>query len=79
MIYNLYALKNVKLDRFQPPVACRDDVEARYQISHAGFAKVIYDDLDLYCVGSFDEVSGQIVPDSRRVGLDPLPGGAVNE
>lgn len=79
MTYSLYSLKNVKLDRFQPPIACRDDVEARYQVSHAGFSKVIYDDLDLFFVGTFDEVTGQIVPDFKRVGLDPLPGGVSNE
>lgn len=79
MVYSLYSLKNIKLNRFQPPVACRDDVEARYQISRAGFNKLIYDDLDLFKVGTFDEVTGQIVVDFVRVGLDPYKGGDINE
>lgn len=79
MVYSLYTLKNIKLDRFQPPFACRDDVEARYQISRAGFNKMIYDDLDLFRVGTFDEVSGQVVVNFERVGLDSYKGGDINE
>lgn len=60
MICGLYCVKDVKLERFQPPFICRDDNEARIVIARAGFNPLVYADLDLFKVASFDDSTGII-------------------
>lgn len=69
MKMNLYVLKDIKLERFQPPMCCRSDQEARLIISRAGFSKVVYQDLDLFKLGVFDDESGVFESDFQRIGL----------
>lgn len=69
MKMNLYVLKDIKLERFQPPMTCRSDQEARLIISRAGFSKVVYQDLDLFKLGEFDDESGVFESDFKRIGL----------
>lgn len=73
MVLNLYSLRDVKLERSQPPFVARDDNEARLIIMRANFRPEIYVDLDLFKVGEFDDVTGDIsLCDLKRLGLLPM-------
>lgn len=72
MVVGLYVLKDVKLDRFQPPFVARDDNEARIIISRAGFSKAVYPDLDLYKLCDFDDNDASTNFELKRIGTIPM-------
>lgn len=76
MKMNVYSLNDIKLCRFQPPFVARGDEEAKILIVRAGFNPVVYRDLDLVRIGSFDDESGvlDLCQPYVRIGLPALGG-----
>lgn len=84
MMYNIYAIRDVKTG-FMTPTTDLNDEAARRNFIHAvwnteGVLHSFCSDFDLYCLGQYDTDSGAIVPETAPVhilsGADALRAGA---
>ena len=55
MTLNMYAVYDTKVERFNPPFYARNDQEACILLLRSGVPKSIYNDVKLFCFGSYDD------------------------
>lgn len=71
MKLNFYAVKDLMTERYMnPALAENDDVAIRQfksNINHINLWKDNPSDYDLMCVGSFDDESGEVIGELRKV------------
>lgn len=71
MILNFYAVKDLMTERFMNPALSQDDNVATRQfksnINHIPLWQDNPSDFDLWCLGSFNEETGEIVYKPRKV------------
>lgn len=64
----LYSVKDIKADRFNGPIMFPNEAMARRAFAsavnsdHPGLLSDYPEDAQIFCVGSFDDHSGEIVP-----------------
>lgn len=71
MTLNFYAVKDLMTERFMNPALSQDDNVAtrqfRSNINHIPLWQDNPSDFDLWCLGSFNEETGEIVYKPRKV------------
>ncbi len=61
---NLYAIKDIKQPRYFPPYPAANDALAirsfKAEVNGTGLVSANYEDFELWCLGDFDPLDGQI-------------------